>query len=526
MALVHLIDPKARRVLRNVTFLPALFFSVTACSDRTQEAMEAGAIAQQQMERGELVSAKRSISDALAARDDIVALHLIRGQIELQRGSDEGAYDAYNNALSLDPANGEALLGVSQLGLRTGHLRDSLEATNRILLMAPQQPNALLIRGIHDLVRRRFDEAIAYADRILLLQPGDVSASILKARALFMKGDPTSALSAVDSASNTDTKDPSVPLTKLEIFRELRRPDEMGRQFELLRTLLPEDLGLRLDEANLRFKTGQRAVAQELVIGVLSSPNASQEVTGQTLGLWAEYGTQDMTERQFDLLIKSPSSAAREAIARFLIEQRQFDRAKAIVASLDGNGQRGLSARLLANQGKPAQALKIANAVLEKDKTQCDALTAKSEASSQLGKRSVALEIGQRAAAECPNQVAAWLAAAQAYRALKIPSGVERVYSQALDSNPQNLELVRSYAGWLFENGRKREALAIARRLTREAPALVGGWRYYAAVCQRAGDDCEKQANQGLANARTRFGIDLEPGTRPPNGLFGRFVSR
>ena len=377
----------------------------------------------------------------------------MRGQIELQRGSEEGAYDAYNNALSLDPANGEALLGVSQLGLRTGHLRESLEATNRILLMAPQQPNALLIRGIHELVRRRFDEAISYADRILSLQPGDVSASILKARALFMKGDPSAALSAVDSARKTDTEDPSVPLTKLEIFRELRRPDDMGRQFELLRKLQPENLELRFDEANLRFKTGQRAEAHDLVTAVLSAPDTSPELAQRTIGLWAEYGMQDMTERQFDLLVKSPSSAAREAIARFLIEQRQFDRAKAIVASLGGNGQRSLSARLLAKQGEPAQALKIADAVLEKDKTQCDALVAKSEASLQLGKRSVALQFGQQAASECPNQVAAWLAAVEAYRALNIPSGVERVYSQALDSNPQNLQLVKSYAGWFFENG-------------------------------------------------------------------------
>src|SRR5690606_15379064 len=115
-------------------------------------------------------------------------------RIELAAGSFSGAYDAYNEALALDRSNAEALQAVSQLGLRTGHLRESLEATERILTLAPKQRDALLVRGIHALIRRRFDEAIGYADQMLADQGANENASILKARALFMKGEPESAL--------------------------------------------------------------------------------------------------------------------------------------------------------------------------------------------------------------------------------------------------------------------------------------------------------------------------------------------
>jgi predicted Zn-dependent protease len=137
-----------------------------------------------------------------------------------------------------------------------------------------------------------------------------------------------------------------------------------------------------------------------------------------------------------------------------------------------------------------------------------------------------ALRDAQQAASECPNDVNGWLNAARAYNALERASGVERVYRQALDSNPQDLRVVRAYADWLLRNERKREAVAIVRRLTRNSPASLSAWRYYEQVCRSAEESCAAEAARGLVDAQTRFGVDLEPGTLAPNGLFGRFVSR
>src|SRR3546814_15227966 len=83
-----------------------------------------------------------------------------------------GAYDAYSDAISLDPTNIEALQAVSQLGLQTGPFRESLEATDAILSLSPDEPGALLMRGLHAVTRNRFAEADVYADRILARAPG------------------------------------------------------------------------------------------------------------------------------------------------------------------------------------------------------------------------------------------------------------------------------------------------------------------------------------------------------------------
>ena len=101
-----------------------------------------------------------------------------------------------------------------------------------------------------------------------------------------------------------------------------------------------------------------------------------------------------------------------------------------------------------------------------------------------------------------------------------------RVFVQALDANKQNSELTGAYANWLVGEGRTREAVAMARRLTRNAPALMSGWRLYLALCRSHDKRCISEAERGLENSRTLFGIDLPPGTPPPNGLFGRLVER
>ncbi|HEU4650377.1 MAG TPA: hypothetical protein VFS49_03080, partial [Croceibacterium sp.] len=98
--------------------------------------------------------------------------------------------------------------------------------------------------------------------------------------------------------------------------------------------------------------------------------------------------------------------------------------------------------------------------------------------------------------------------------------------AQALDANKQSSALTAAYTSWLVTEGRSREAVAMARRLTRNAPALVSGWRLYGDLCQRFEPGCVDEARDGLGDARTRYGVDLPVGSAPPNGLFGRLTER
>lgn len=499
---------------------------IPACSDRSQKAAQSAALAQEALENSDLAEARKAIAAAIAERDDILAYHMLRGRIELASGSPGGAYDAYNDALALDPTNGEALLAVAELGLATGNLRESLDSAERVLTLAPNQLDALLIRGIHSIVQRDYTDAIEYGDKILAIAPGHEGGTILKSRALFMAREPEKALEALSRISGDAAVSQPAALTRLEIYRAMRRPSGMVTEFERLRGLRPDDLPLRIDEANFRYKLGDRRQAHELVVEALSSPDASSTDADSALALWQEYGVGDVPAQAIEQINQEGSVAARQALARFLIQHGRVDDAAATITSLPPDASAGLRARHLLMTGNSRQASRGAAAVIERDATDCDALIAASESELKNGKPKDALRYAQIASSECPNLSGGWISSARAYQELGRDSGVKRVFVEALDANKQSSELTEAYTRWLVAEERHREAVAMARRLTRYAPALMSGWRTYAELCRTTDQQCVAEAQRGLANARTMFGIDLPPGTPPPNGLFGRLIER
>lgn len=500
--------------------------ALAACSDRSEQAAENAGLAQQALAANDLRAAREAISAAIEDRDDIVEYHLLRGRIELAAGSPGAAFNAYNDALGLDATNPEALLNVAQLGLSTGHLRESLDATEQVLTLAPDNLDALLIRGIHAIVRRNYAEAIEYGDKILALSPGHEGGTILKSRALYMSRRPEEALDVLDGISGAAVDSEAAALTRLEIYRALRQAENLAREFMHLRTLRPDDQLLRTDEANFRFKTGDRRAAHELVAGVLASSATGRDRAESALALWQEYGIEDVPPALFARINRAGSAAAKQALVRFLIRRDRAGPASATLATLPAGGNAGLRARHLVLSGKNAEALALAETVLEQDTTDCDALIAAAEASVGQREAADAVRYAQLASAECPTQPSAWLASARAYSALGRTSGVNRVYAEALEANNQSSELTAAYTGWLVAEGRSREAVAMARRLTKNAPALLSGWQLYGGLCRRFDQTCVGDAEAGLANARTLFGVDAPPGTAPPNGLFGRLAER
>lgn len=500
-----------------------IFALIPSCANRNEQAARHASLALQALNGNNLATARAEIAAAIADRDDIVDYHILRGRIEMAAGSQGAAFDAYNNALALDAANAEALLAVAQLGLTTGNVRESLDATERLLSLAPNNPDALLVRGIHSIVARNYPEAILYADKILANSPDYEGGLVLKARALFMLNKPDDALATVKKISDPQ----SIPaaLTRLEIYRALRQSSKMLPEFELLRRLRSTDLSLRLDEANLRLKTGDRNIGNGIIIEILASSQATADVVDQALALWLEYGARDLTESELEMVGRG-TAASRTGLARFLLEHGRPVAAATIIARLPADTSQGLKARLLMRTGQADYAMRLATAVLQHDKTNCDALIAASEAALDRHEADDGLRFSQQASSECPSLVSSWVLSANAYDALGRNSGVSRVYAQALETNKQSTPLTAAYSEWLVSQGRIREAVAIAKRLTEYAPALLSGWRLYGDLCRKFDHSCLAEATRGLANARTLPGIDLRPGTMPPNGLFGRFVAQ
>ena len=432
MQTIQSIHPVPFRTKRNLLAAGLLAFALAACSNSAEKAAEAGALADYHLRNGNLLEARRAIGEAIEEKDDIVDLHLLRGRIEFAGGNRTAAFNAYYNALALDPLNSEALQAVSQIGVSTGNIREAEDAADRILSISPGQPDALLVKGLIALARRREGEALRFAEEALTLQPGNENASILKARALYLQGKPDEALAAIGGSGEGEGPiSEGVALTRLEIFRQKGDAAGMAREFTRLRNLRPADSNLRLDEANFRFKREEPAAADDLLLQVLTQPEeqnteqgiTSAEVARQAVAIWQQHGSHSMASPDWAQIASSASPDAREVVARYLLQAGKSTEAGRIIASLNGNTRRALAARLQVATGDLRGGATGAAAVLKDDATHCDALVAQSEAQLALGRPELAVRAGQRAAAECPDRTEAAIAAALAYTAFERPAG-------------------------------------------------------------------------------------------------------
>ncbi len=68
--------------------------ALAACSDRSEDAAENAALAQQALEQNDLFTARQAIAEAINDRDDIVEYHILQGRIELTAGSQSAATHA------------------------------------------------------------------------------------------------------------------------------------------------------------------------------------------------------------------------------------------------------------------------------------------------------------------------------------------------------------------------------------------------------------------------------------------------
>jgi tetratricopeptide (TPR) repeat protein len=494
----------------------------TACQNRDVEAQAEAANAMALLEQKRLAEARLAIARALILRDDVVDYHIARGRIEFAAGALSAAFDAYSDALSLDASNMEALQAVSQLGLQTGNIRASLSATDTLVLLNPGDTSALVTRGVHALISSRLDEADDFAARALAVNPASDDAVILRSRILYLKGKNQDALDLLEQHARGREPSVGIYLMRLELFRAKRNPQGMEAQFNALRAIGHETWQLKVDEANFLSKIGRRDAGLDQTVDLLSSPELSRDGLRSVMGLWTIWTISDIDAQSVTAISKSGTQAARYNVAVFLARQSAFSPASEIAKSLKGNDRDAVRALIALRSGRGPEAARLSREILRADMTHCLALEVQARINLANGKVREALSSAQQVSAQCPDEAAGWVTAARAYSELGDPENARRVLRQGAEANPQDWGFVIEHTEWLRSQGKDREALAAARRLTRNAPALVKGWELYRDLCSAAADPCVGDAESGLADSRTRYWIDYEPGESPPPSLFGR----
>ncbi len=496
--------------------------ALSGCANKTEKAYEHAEIAEQMMQGGDLAGARREITRALTYRDDQLDVLLIDGRIKFRMRDFQASYDAYSLALAIDAGNPEALQAVAQLGLSIGRLRESEEATDRILAIDPNQVDAQLIKGIHLLWKRKYGEAQLLGEKILTKNPSSDAGLVLKSRSIFLAGQQGVAMAMLRDGMAKAGKTEMLTTALLECARELTDAPLMLEQLVSLRQNLPKNADLTLDEANVRYKTGDTARGRAAGWVLLQTNGTDDDAMQRLRDIWDEFDGQPLADAQIQSLSKDGRPVARIMVARFYLDKGDPARAKPLVAALQDEDGRGLAARIDYAMGNKQAAGAAAEALLVDDTSNCDALAVRYGVSMDANKPDDAVVAAQQIADQCPDRNDGFLMLADAYLRSDNKPGVRRAFTEGLESRPMNTALVGRYADWLLQSGNSSRAIGIANRLTQRAPAKISGWRLLADVCRRANDgNCASGAASGLARAQRNYAVDLPPGERRPNPLLG-----
>ncbi|MEP3224697.1 MAG: tetratricopeptide repeat protein [Parasphingorhabdus sp.] len=503
-----------------------LLATLAGCSSSAEKSAESALLAQQYLDQKNYYEARKAIAEAITHRDDQSELHILKGRIALGAGKRRDAFLAYQDALSLESTNPEALQAVSQLGLQTGYLQDAEQAADTMLSFSPELPEALLTKGLIALVRRKHDKALDLAERILAVRPGDEAGTILKARTLALTGNPQESLQMLQSSATDENYSEGVDMTLIELYRDTSNLEQMKATFKRLIKRRPENMSFQLDYANTLYKSGDISGARNLVGGLLRDKLKQALPLSMVTDLWHEYDNDPIDASLLDFLAKEGSLESRIEIAEFLLHVDQPEQALTILRSVSSGfwpKARALYARGLYATGETEKASEMATVLLDKDETNVHALLVR--ARHHLSQRDFvkAVNDAQIVVRDNPQLLDGYLTLADIYLEKDDNAGAQRVYADAVDLLPQDLVLFKVYTKFLLDNGNPVRAVAAARGYARDTSASVSAWKLYQKTCEEAGiEQCKAEARIGEETANLIYAVDLPPGTPPTRGLFGR----
>lgn len=347
---------------------------LAACRSADTIAAEQAAQAQADLDQGRLGEARRAITKAMAARDDILENWLLKAHIDLKMGDRSSAFSDYEFALQLDHSNLEALQALCQLGLTFGTPDGIDRYADQLLLLSPGSPIALVAKGNIALARHDADTATGLADRVLAQTPQDLPALSLKSRIMLAQGHFAQAAALIEQTADT----PGDLVAKLKLLKDVYaqandRPDYV-QAVRRLAAAAPRDADLQIGYADVLYQNGQPDQARAVIRAAMAAHPSDLQAAAAILNLWQEAGSPAFDPGRIAADAASQSLLMKADYAQFANEMGHPALAIAILqgsAAGEPNAQNANAKAALAYAigvtGQADQAMPALNAILDDD---------------------------------------------------------------------------------------------------------------------------------------------------------------
>jgi cellulose synthase operon protein C len=509
----------------------ATLLLVAGCSSANERANEQAQRAAQLFELNDVNGSRMAALEAVKERDDSSEIWMLLARIEMARNDYAEAYRAFSRALELDRTNAVALGAVAEIGYQVGQLDEADSAADQLLLLLPESDSALLIKGLVALDQDRKDDAKTYAERLLAANPSSGTGLSLLARILSNSGNTAEAKAKLNAALATDRPDPTVLWTLVAILQN--DGDVAGTDTALtrLRGLAGKQSEFTFKHAFLLYKSGQLDRANEAIFQMLEFAEKAPDNERRIEQMWLDFGPTVLTPNLIERVRTSQLQAAKLLLARHALVHGQMATADLLLRSVDRsklkawqvNLASGLEAQVASATDREANAKVLAEALLERDPRNSDALLVLGKIAMKSGEIDSATASFQNVIADNPMNRAGRIALAGLYASTNQKVLARKTWEQAIQDMPDDPELALAYVAYLRSVGDSDRQRRLALDHVAQNPGSPRALFVLQSVCASGSPSWCPPA---LANARARSGRFLLEDSEPtPMGSRGLFSS-
>ncbi|MCA8924918.1 MAG: tetratricopeptide repeat protein [Planctomycetes bacterium] len=416
------------------------------------------------------------LGGSLLVRSDPGAAARARGERSLAEFRWDDAAAAFSEALALNPADAEALLGRAEARTGPASQREAaLADVQRALELAPNSSRAYVSRGIlHEWLGQR-ELALADLDRALELDPSSIRAYTNRGGIRAHLGDAEGALDDLTRALELDPRSAQAYVSRGAHLANLGRFEDAARDFERAEALTPNNLLLFVQRGIARSNAGRKEEALADFSRALELAPDDLEARLDRASIYVDLGRNDLALEDYDRALESHPRSARALYKRGGVMARlgreedavaDFTRALTLDPELAEAyaGRGGALARL----GRNAEGLADLNRALELDPKISGGLRNLGAVLANLGRYDDALRAFDRALELPSRDATAYSLRAFVLTALGRDAEAVGDYGRALEIDPEVGDWYLQRGKALIRLQRWREALAdLDRALTK-----------------------------------------------------------
>ena len=288
-----------RIILLSIAVAVALSFSATAADGPGRTAKKFFKKGQEAYEKADFEDARKQLQSAIESYPAYADAYYTLGQVSLAENKAQQAAGFFAKAAEIDPGHTEAQLALSRILLAARMPEEALVRTEMVLKKDPSNLDALLVKSSALLAQKRPAEAIALLsplfdkgersrDLILLLagahfrqaetvlgesvlkagldaHPRDIALHLQLSNAYLRAGDLPAAQAVMQTVVGIDAGNPAYAVTLARLYVETEEPDKADRLLQRALDDDPADPARRIAVANFYLEQKQVERAQELL---------------------------------------------------------------------------------------------------------------------------------------------------------------------------------------------------------------------------------------------------------------------